>query len=223
MSNYFNWLVEQETGKRWIHEPAFSSFKPDQWLAEIKDAQARDTKDQCDVADYYYLKAGDAVFVFTADRSSTANVVIDVVTVKKVIRYAGREYRDQYHHTNKIKGFRNCKLIDYSKIDYLAYNAQKISEHFKDVPLVLVESVYNAYEAEGNRSKSNVIPMQVKLECLENPDLSSIGLQGLFSENPQIIQELAMFLLNDTVANSTQTDKEKVVSHGFDVKKSFRH
>jgi hypothetical protein len=58
---------------------------------------------------------------------------------------------------------------------------------------------------------------------LENPDLSSIGLQGLFSENPQIIQELAMFLLNDTVANSTQTDKEKVVSHGFDVKKSFRH
>jgi hypothetical protein len=47
----------------------------------------------------------------------------------------------------------------------------------------------------------------------------------LLGDSKQIYQEIEMWLTNhnNKVVESNITDKEKIVSHGFDKKTSFRH
>jgi len=68
----------------------------------------------------------------------------------------------------------------------------------------------------------------VQIELVVNPRLLDYGIQHVFPDAQQMYQELEMWFTDgkfdrDPVGNPEQTNIEKVVSHGFDKKKSFRN
>lgn len=64
---------------------------------------------------------------------------------------------------------------------------------------------------------------KIKIEA--NPSLMEYKINHLLGDSKQIYQEIEMWLTNNNnkPIESTITDKEKIVSHGFDKKTSFRH
>lgn len=64
---------------------------------------------------------------------------------------------------------------------------------------------------------------KIKIEV--NPNLMEYKINHLLGDSKQIYQEIEMWLTNhnNKVVESNITDKEKIVSHGFDKKTSFRH
>lgn len=68
-------------------------------------------------------------------------------------------------------------------------------------------------------------------DVVVNGECPNLGQLGLAAQYPaeQIYQDLAYFIVNkmkdspDLAPASPVTDKEKIVQHGFDVRKSFRH
>ena len=64
-----------------------------------------------------------------------------------------------------------------------------------------------------------------KIKIVVNPNLMEYKINHLLGDSKQIYQEIEMWLTNhnNKVVESNITDKEKIVSHGFDKKTSFRH
>jgi hypothetical protein len=64
-----------------------------------------------------------------------------------------------------------------------------------------------------------------KIKIVVNPSLMEYKINHLLGDSKQIYQEIEMWLTNhnNKVVESSITDKEKIVSHGFDKKTSFRH
>lgn len=64
---------------------------------------------------------------------------------------------------------------------------------------------------------------KIKIEV--NPSLMEYKINHLLGDSKQIYQEIEMWLTNhnNKVVESNITDKEKIVSHGFDKRTSFRH
>lgn len=92
------------------------------------------------------------------------------------------------------------KTSDYKKVVEL--------QHEFGSPIILIRFVSNK-----------------KIKIVVNPILMEYKINHLLGDSKQIYQEIEMWLTNynNKIVESNITDKEKIVSHGFDKKTSFRH
>lgn len=202
MKDFFDWALSRELGKPYIRVTTHQTFRPKDW-AHVRISSG--------YTNGYYLKVGDTVTYFEAQvsqytpaYSNTPFPLNDVPIPDVNFSYSGSKEK----HILRVPSITKYNVPDYDRA--IDSNRKQLQTMYSDEAVVLVSVSSNHH---WNR----------ELFVLINPPLGELGLAKMFQPIEPFVQELALFLMKDTDSVNHQTDKEKVVSHGFDLKKSFRH
>ena len=229
MKDYFSWSLQNEIGfykdtsdsQLYEHYVSVGNKYIEDYLPELKPMLDPYIEATGDLENKVlgFVKYGTQLVFFFAEYEST---IIYIPKTLKVWRDGTKS--KQYLYIPKFKSiklFEDKNLSSYK--DKLLMDLKKellVVGFFYSIALRKMDkSKHIEWDIEQDRECGKV---RDRLDIIVNLNLKTMGMSSLISID-EIVQELGLVILMDKdKITSNQTNKEKIVSHGFDTKISFR-